>query len=136
MQKFPNFVKRLTHRRRATSIAPGYFSLFVSEKRPELAQARDRLFENLLGFDPIIRIVLRDPLLAHGRQDRRHPVADQDKQNVVRVALGNLDLGESLNRAGARHEKGDARAADAQTGGGVGPPFRQIIPFCRADHGR
>ena len=49
------------------------------EKRPQFPKASDRLFQNLLRFDPVIRVALHHALLPGRRQNRRHPIADEDK---------------------------------------------------------
>src|SRR5206468_5968482 len=100
----------------------------------QLTQALHSLFEKPFGFDPVVEVALHRPLLAGGRQDGRHPIADQDEEDIIEVALGAVRLHEGFHAPGLRRQKALALGIHAQPLGRLPPPGGELHPLRRSEH--
>ncbi len=100
----------------------------------QLTQAFHSLFEKPFGFDPVVEVALHRPLLAGGRQDGRHPVADQDEEDIIEVALGAVRLHEGFHAPGLQRQKALALGIHAQPFGRLPPPGGELHPLRRSEH--
>lgn len=70
------------------------------DERLECSKARGCCFQNLSRSQPIVGIVLREPLSSRRRKNLRHPIAHEHKEDVVDLPL---DLRDPIENAACPH---------------------------------
>jgi hypothetical protein len=72
------------------------------DERLEFSKARGCCFQNLSRFQPMLGIVLREPLSSRRRKNRRHPIAYEHKEDVVDLPADLRDPIENVARSHSR----------------------------------
>src|SRR5207253_9321031 len=70
------------------------------DERLECSKARGCCFQNLSRSQPIVGIVLREPLSSRRRKNLRHPIAHEHKEDVVDLPL---DLPDPIENSACPH---------------------------------
>jgi len=72
------------------------------DERLEFSEACGCYFQNLPRFQPMLGIVLREPLASRRRKNRRHPIAHEHKVDVLDLPADLRDPIENVARPNSR----------------------------------